>query len=292
MPLLPPALHKEFMDIKCLHDSDALEWSQREILWHWSEFMCEAGTIWICLIVPLVQLYTDRKVKTLVGDSRLLTADLSSCFHSLCGSSDPENSPTLMGALCILCSSLQHLATAAWQLWPSNHAKHWVTTSRAHPVGPWPLGCINRNQGLTGLRVGAQGQKTHTHTHTHTYMLSLNVYTVYLLMWGLLALHFCIHSCPFCYFIANTTMTSLWKLLDLLCVWSAVVMNPQRIITWVCSSPQLYAAFFCVSQLIVLVQSHCSYQPLSKTPQAAVISEKAQKNTLYTTCTAPKSKQS
>lgn len=74
----------------------------------------------------------------------------------------------LQWCLSILCSILQPLPTATWQLWPSNHAKHWVTTNRAHPVGPGPLGSINRKKGLTGLREPRGTKQTYTLTQARS----------------------------------------------------------------------------------------------------------------------------
>ena len=73
---------------------------------------------------------------------------------------------------CILSFSVQRLATAAWQLWPRQPVhKQWVTSGRAHPAEPGPLGWTNRNQGLRGLREGAPRQQ---HTHTQDLNQHLN----------------------------------------------------------------------------------------------------------------------
>lgn len=95
---------------------------------------------------------------------------------SICGSLDAEDSRTVIPQYTMLLSPTpgnSRTATVAQQ--PCQALSH---NKPCSPVGPGPLGCINRNQGLTGLRVGAQRQKTHTHTQT----ISLSFNTVHLLM--------------------------------------------------------------------------------------------------------------
>lgn len=114
---------------------------------HWPLIWVKAGRSYLHPSPSCAALHRQKHGKRLDIDWLVFGQLTSSCSYSICGLSHVE-SRFLQWCLSLLCSILQHLPTAAWQLWPSNRAKHWVTTSRAHPVGLGPLGSINRKKGL------------------------------------------------------------------------------------------------------------------------------------------------
>lgn len=175
--LLLLALHKEFTDMKCLQNSLIL-WSEARDKCSETdlryEFMCEGRTIWIQFIVLLWSFTGTEKQKDnrqllmteWFVDSGALLMLLFNMWVMRCWKQAYSDRSPQYFMISSATPSNSRMATAAQQ--PCQALSHnWpCTPSRAFATG------LLHTQGLTGLRMGTQRQKTHSH------MLSLNFCTI------------------------------------------------------------------------------------------------------------------